>query len=53
MSILSGLLILGEILKVGILVLKMREALSIVHLLVLRNMERLKVGIFKRRRCST
>ena len=45
LGILGGLIILGEILRIGNLVLKMGEGLSIVRILILREMEDLKVSI--------
>ena len=53
LGILSGLIILGEILRIGILVLKMREGLSIVRSLVLREREDLKVNILRMMWCLT
>ena len=43
----------GEILRIGILVLKMGEGLSIVRISVLRDMEDLKVSILRMMWCLT
>ena len=43
----------GEILRIGILVLKMGEGLSLVCILVLRGMEDLKVSILRMLWCLT
>ena len=53
LGILSGLIILGESLRISILVLKMGEGLSIVRILVLREMEDLKVSILRMMWCLT
>ena len=53
MGILRGLIILGEILRIGILVFKMEEGLSIVRILVLREMEDLRVSILRTLWCLT
>ena len=53
LGILSGLIILGESLRIRILVLKMGEGLSIVRILVLREMGDLKVSILRMLWCLT